>query len=66
MEVCLLFSRFPKVLDKGDSVSPLLFIVFVEALNEMLIRVRALKLFKSLNARVGQCNEEITHLFFYR
>lgn len=48
----------------GDLLSPLLFIMVMEALNKMLIRTRELKLFRDPKVGAEKHAEEVTHLFF--
>lgn len=78
MKVCLSTSSFAVLINggaskffavsrdlkQGDPLSPFLFIVAMEALNELMYRARDLELIRGVTVRRGDNKMEISHLFF--
>lgn len=49
---------------KGDSLSPLLFIIIMKTFNKMLLSDRDFEMFKELKVWEHEHVEEVTYLFF--
>lgn len=58
------FFKASRGLRRDDPISPMLFIIVMEALHKLLSRVRETSLFKGLSVGRGDGRMEITHLFF--
>lgn len=59
------FFRPTTGLRQGDSLSPLLLIIVIEALNKILSRTRELQIFKGLKMGDAEHAVGMTHLFIF-
>lgn len=58
------FLKKSRGLRQGDSLSPLLFIIVIKALDKLLKQAREKKLLRDITKRSNSKKLEVTHLFF--